>query len=246
MPRGNIGAPSDASAPERSIRHRVFLRGSRARCGFREAEGFAAILERVPCHRPFRPSRGAGSAAAPLDTLFVDLGMSPLCESFLAAEQLDRDGAVLPAARAASATTASWCSSRSTSAPEQIFTEYAYFSSYSTSWLEHARALRRDDDRAASASDPTSLVVELASNDGYLLQYFVAARHPGARHRAGGERRARRPKSAACRRCVAFFGAQPPRELVARGRTRRPRRRQQRAGAGAGPQRLRRRHRDRC
>ena len=56
-----------------------------------------------------------------------------------------RDGAVLSAARLRSASSASWCSSRSTSAPEDIFTEYAYFSSYSDSWLEHARALRRDD-----------------------------------------------------------------------------------------------------
>ena len=61
-----------------------------------------------------------------------------------------RDGAVLPAARARLRRAASSCSSRSTSPPEEIFTEYAYFSSYSTSWVEHARALRRDDDRARS------------------------------------------------------------------------------------------------
>ena len=61
----------------------------------------------------------------------------------------------------------------STSPREDIFTEYAYFSSYSDCWVEHARRYVDADDRAASASDAGSLVVELASNDGYLLQYFV-------------------------------------------------------------------------
>ena len=58
-------------------------------------------------------------------------------------------------------------------APDEIFSEYAYFSAYSDSWVEHSRALRRHDHRAGSTSTPDSLVVELASNDGYLLQHFL-------------------------------------------------------------------------
>ena len=56
--------------------------------------------------------------------------------------------------------------------PEEIFTEYAYFSSYSRSWLAHAKSYV---DLAAGrfGLGGSSLVVELGSNDGYLLQYFV-------------------------------------------------------------------------
>jgi hypothetical protein len=57
--------------------------------------------------------------------------------------------------------------------PEDLFTEYAYFSSYSTSWLEHARLYAEMMVERAGLDD-SSLVVELASNDGYLLQHFVA------------------------------------------------------------------------
>jgi SAM-dependent methyltransferase len=61
--------------------------------------------------------------------------------------------------------------------PEAIFTEYAYFSSFSTSWVEHARryammAIER------FGLGPQSQVMEIASNDGYLLQHFVAAKVP--------------------------------------------------------------------
>src|SRR5205085_6529989 len=55
----------------------------------------------------------------------------------------------------------------------EIFREYAYFSSYSTSWVEHARAYSEQMTERLGL-DGESLVVELASNDGYLLQHFVA------------------------------------------------------------------------
>ena len=77
--------------------------------------------------------------AAPLRHTFVDLGMSPLCESYVPAERAQRDGALLPASRAGLRTAAFWSSSRSSSPPEDIFSEYAYFSSYSDSWVAHAR-----------------------------------------------------------------------------------------------------------
>ncbi len=58
--------------------------------------------------------------------------------------------------------------------PEQIFREYSYFSSYSTSWLEHAESYVQQmlTERGIA---PGQRVVELASNDGYLLQYFIRA-----------------------------------------------------------------------
>ena len=62
-------------------------------------------------------------------------------------------------------------------APEDIFTDYAYFSGYSTSWVEHAR-LYVELVRERLKLGPDDLVVELASNDGYLLQHFVGSGIP--------------------------------------------------------------------
>jgi SAM-dependent methyltransferase len=103
---------------------------------------------------------------------FVDLGMSPLCESFLAAEQLDAMEPFYPLA-------VEVCGDcflvqlREYVKPDHIFTEYAYFSSYSDAWLQHARDYVETIGRRLGL-DRESFVVELASNDGYLLQYFVA------------------------------------------------------------------------
>ena len=89
-----------------------------------------------------RARRGCRFCGAPLRHTFVDLGMSPLCESYVPPERARPDGAVLPAPRLRLRAAASSCSSRSTCSPEDIFTEYAYFSSYADSWVEHMRALR--------------------------------------------------------------------------------------------------------
>jgi SAM-dependent methyltransferase len=101
-----------------------------------------------------------------------DLGASPLCESFLTAGQLNQMEPFYPL-RADVCERCWLVQLESYVAPEAIFTEYAYFSSYSDSWVRHAR------DYAELAAErlglgPDSLVVELASNDGYLLQHFVA------------------------------------------------------------------------
>ena len=71
-----------------------------------------------------------------------DLGMSPLCESFLAADQLDQMEPFYPL-RVDVCEACFLVQLQQYVAPEEIFTEYAYFSSYSDSWLEHAAALRR-------------------------------------------------------------------------------------------------------
>jgi 2-polyprenyl-3-methyl-5-hydroxy-6-metoxy-1,4-benzoquinol methylase len=102
---------------------------------------------------------------------FVDLGMSPLCESYLRPEQLSEAEPFYPlrvfvCARCFLVQLEEFVS------PASIFTEYAYFSSYSDSWLEHCqRYTEQMTDRFHL--DTKSLVVEVASNDGYLLQYFA-------------------------------------------------------------------------
>ncbi len=108
---------------------------------------------------------------AHMDHTFVDLGMSPLCESYVPA---DRVGAMEPfyPLHARICDRCLLVQLEEFVDPGEIFTEYAYFSSYSDSWVAHAR------DSVASAVDrfglgADSLVVELASNDGYLLQHVV-------------------------------------------------------------------------
>ncbi len=109
-----------------------------------------------------------------LEDTVVDLGMSPLCESYVSADELDamerfyplrvwvcRECLLVQLAEFAGAGAA------------DIFQEYAYFSSFSTSWLKHAEDyVAMISQRLGLARD--SFVVEIASNDGYLLQYFVA------------------------------------------------------------------------
>jgi len=112
----------------------------------------------------------------PVDRVFVDLGLSPLCQSFVTPEQVDHGEMFHPL----KALVCDHC--RLVQLPayvggEDIFSEYAYFSSYSQSWLDHCQAYA---ERMTSELElgSHSQVVELASNDGYLLQYFVARHVP--------------------------------------------------------------------
>jgi SAM-dependent methyltransferase len=112
----------------------------------------------------------------PLTRTFVDLGMSPLCESYVPAVRLDEPEVFYPLhVRLCDA-----CLLVQLPAyvpGEQIFSDYAYFSSYSDSWVDHAkRYAEAMIDRLALT--PDSLVTEVASNDGYLLQHFQAAGIP--------------------------------------------------------------------
>jgi SAM-dependent methyltransferase len=110
--------------------------------------------------------------SAPLATSFADLGMSPVSNAFLKADELDRMEPFYPL----HAFVCDGCflvQLEQFQPPEHIFTDdYAYFSSYSDSWLEHARRYT-EAMVARFALGPRSRVVEIASNDGYLLQYFV-------------------------------------------------------------------------
>jgi SAM-dependent methyltransferase len=101
----------------------------------------------------------------------VDLGMSPLCEDFLPADRLDQMESFYPL-RVFVCGRCYLVQLQEYVRPEEIFDDYAYFSSYSTSWLDHVRRYR-DDMVERWRLGPGSQVVEVASNDGYALQYFV-------------------------------------------------------------------------
>jgi SAM-dependent methyltransferase len=107
-----------------------------------------------------------------LTETFVDLGMSPLCESYLRADQLDAREPFYPL-HVRICASCLLVQLPAYVAGEDIFSEYAYFSSYSDSWVAHAK--RYADTMVDQLGlGPESLVTEVASNDGYLLQHFVA------------------------------------------------------------------------
>jgi len=113
---------------------------------------------------------------APLELTVVDLGKSPLCESYLPADRLEAMEPFYPLH--VRVCTRCWLAQLPAFvAPEDIFSEYAYFSGYSDSWVEHAQSyVDMITDRLGLSS--SSLVVELASNDGYLLQHFLPKHIP--------------------------------------------------------------------
>jgi hypothetical protein len=151
----------------------------------------------------------------PLKDTVVDLGMSPLCESYLALEQLDRMEPFYPL----HVRVCRQCYLVQVGEyvrAEDIFGEYAYFSSFSTAWLKHAGDyVQMITERLAL--DSNSFVIELASNDGYLLQYFVQRGIPNL----GIEPAANVAKAAVERGVqteVAFFDRELGQKLKAAGR----------------------------
>jgi hypothetical protein len=114
--------------------------------------------------------------SAALRAVFADLGMSPLANSFLSLEQANGMEPFYPL-RALVCERCFLVQLEEFETPQHIFGDYAYFSSYSTSWLEHSeRYVEQMVDRFGL--DGASHVVELASNDGYLLQFFHGRRIP--------------------------------------------------------------------
>jgi 2-polyprenyl-3-methyl-5-hydroxy-6-metoxy-1,4-benzoquinol methylase len=113
---------------------------------------------------------------AELTRTFVDLGMSPLCESYIPEEALDEAESFYPLhVRLCEACLLVQLPAYVSG--ESIFSDYAYFSSYSDSWVAHAkRYAHAMIERLSLTRD--SLVTEVASNDGYLLQHFQAAGIP--------------------------------------------------------------------
>jgi SAM-dependent methyltransferase len=106
----------------------------------------------------------------------VDLGMSPLCESFLSLDQLNQMEAFYPL-HVRVCENCFLVQLEAYVSPEHIFREYAYFSSYADSWLTQCKAYT-DLVVDRFHLNETSQIIELASNDGYLLQYFVKKNIP--------------------------------------------------------------------
>jgi SAM-dependent methyltransferase len=159
--------------------------------------------------------RGCLFCGAALHHTFVDLGMSPLCESYVPEEKLNHMEPFYPL-HAYVCENCFLVQLQEYVSPAEIFTEYAYFSSYADSWVEH---MRRYADMITERLrlGKESFVVEVASNDGYLLQHFVSKGIPVL----GIEPAANVAKVAMEKgipTLVAFFGEQTARELAAAGR----------------------------
>lgn len=110
---------------------------------------------------------------APLQRSFVDLGLQPLANSYVPAEKAGQAEPRYPL-HARVCESCLLVQVDHNVPAEAIFSDYAYFSSYATSWVEHARRYAAAMTQRFGLSNQ-SLVVEVASNDGYLLQHFKAA-----------------------------------------------------------------------
>ncbi|MDZ4722480.1 MAG: class I SAM-dependent methyltransferase [candidate division Zixibacteria bacterium] len=152
--------------------------------------------------------------AAPLRHTFVDLGMSPLCESYVKAEDLNKQELFYPLH--AYVCEKCFLVQLDDYVPrEHIFTEYAYFSSYAESWVQHAKTYVEMITKRLGLTT-SSHVVELASNDGYLLQHFLPLGIPIL----GIEPAANVAKAAVERGVdtrVLFFGEQTAKALAQEG-----------------------------
>ena len=125
--------------------------------------------------------------------------------------------AVLPAHASTSARECLLVQLPESATPEEIFSDYAYFSSSSESWLRHADGLRRDDHRAARARRARARSSSSRATTATCCSTSSSAAMPGPRRRAGRERRRRGARARASRRSVAFFGSETAQELVGRG-----------------------------
>ena len=150
----------------------------------------------------------------PLEHTFVDLGSTPLANRYLTKETLSQPEPCYPLHARLCAKCLLVQVEPAVSA-ENLFGEYAYFSSYSTSWLDHARRFSQEAIERFKLG-ATSRVIEIASNDGYLLKNFVAAGVPcmgvePARNIAEIARKAGVPTEA------TFFGKETAKRLLAAG-----------------------------
>jgi SAM-dependent methyltransferase len=150
----------------------------------------------------------------PLHHVFVDLGAQPLANSYLAPEHLRRPEPFFPL-RVYVCGECLLVQLPEEERPEAIFSDYAYFSSYSESWLRHAR-LYAEAMIERFGFGPEHRVIEIASNDGYLLRWFKDRGIPvlgvePARNVAEAAEAAGIPT------LVRFFGTETARDLVAQG-----------------------------
>ncbi|WP_339862943.1 class I SAM-dependent methyltransferase [Thalassospira alkalitolerans] len=152
------------------------------------------------------------ACGAELNHTLVDLGDSPLANSYVTLDRKDTVDNRYPL-HARVCGDCFLVQVDDVVPPSDIFSDYAYFSSYSTSWVEHARKYcEQAKDRLSL--DAQSLVVEVASNDGYLLQHFVTANVPvlGVEPAANVAIEAEKK---GVRSLVAFFGKDTAEKIVA-------------------------------
>ena len=152
---------------------------------------------------------------APLRRTVIDLGMSPLCESYLRPEQLDAMEAFYPL-HVRVCETCFLVQLQEYVPPDEIFTEYAYFSSYSDSWVRHALNYTQAMIERFGLGNG-SLVVEVASNDGYLLQHFLARGVPVLGIEPA-QNVARAAEELGVSTLVEFFGTELARRLAEEGK----------------------------
>lgn len=163
-----------------------------------------------------RPEPTCRHCGAPLTLTLVDLGLSPLANSYVPPDRAgSRDPAYPLHARVCESC---WLVQVDDAVPaDEIFSaDYAYFSSFSDSWLAHCRAYA-DQMTAKLRLGPDSLVVEIASNDGYLLQYFVQKGIPVLGIEPSGSV-ATVAQDKGVPTLVEFFGTALAERLVAEGR----------------------------
>lgn len=159
-----------------------------------------------------KPCRFCGAS---LERTFVDLGMSPLCETYPSACDLNRGEMFYPL-HVYVCERCFLVQLDEYETPNNIFGDYPYFSSYSDSWLKHSEKYCEAMTRRFGLNSQSS-VIEVASNDGYLLQYFVRQGIPVL-----GIEPAANVAEVAVERgvptLVQFFGTRVARELAAQGR----------------------------
>jgi hypothetical protein len=157
---------------------------------------------------------GCRFCQAPLTRTFVDLGMSPLCQTHLEPEELNKGESFYPL-HVFICEKCLLVQLQQYVTPDEIFSEYAYFSSFSETMLRHASSYV-DAVVPRFGLGAQSKVIEIASNDGYLLQYFVKRGIPVL----GIEPAANVAKAALEKNVpslVRFFGVETATQLVAEG-----------------------------
>jgi len=158
--------------------------------------------------------RGCRFCNQPLTHTFVDLGMSPLCESYISTQTSNQMEPFYPL-RAYVCDNCFLVQLHEYVSGEDIFSDYAYFSSYSDSWLAHCRRYTQQMIERFNI-DSDSQVIEIASNDGYLLQYFVEQDVPALGiEPAANVAEVAEAKGVPTR--VRFFGRETAQELVDEG-----------------------------
>jgi SAM-dependent methyltransferase len=164
---------------------------------------------------PRTANKSCRFCGASLRQTFVDLGMSPLCETYPSATDFSR-GEIYYPLHVYVCEQCFLVQLEQYESPEKIFSDYPYFSSYSDSWLEHSKKYC-EEMTARLGLGAQSFVVEVASNDGYLLQYFVQRNVPVL-----GIEPAVNVAKVAVEKGVPtltrFFGVEVAQELAAQGR----------------------------